>query len=224
MYEYAEDETLLISGIQHFTFCKRQWALAYLEGQWNENVLTAQGHILHERAHEDASELRGGVLTVRGMRVYSLTLGMQGQCDVVEFHQDADGIPLHGREGKWRPTPIEYKRGHIKSNDADRLQVCCQALCLEEMLHCSIAVGEIFYGETRRREQFPLDAKRREHTLTIIARMHEYAKRGYTPKAQLTTSCKACSLYNMCLPQLASRSDAKGYVERTLLATAEEEK
>ena len=149
---YTEDECLQLSGIQHFAFCRRQWALAYIEQQWQENVRTAEGRILHQNAH-DASlkEKRGETIIVRAMPVSSAELGISGECDVVEFQEDEKGITLNQYSKRYRAVPIEYKRGSPKAEDADLLQLTAQAMCLEEMLCCEISVGYIYYGETRRR-------------------------------------------------------------------------
>ena len=153
--EYREEEYLQLSGIQHFVFCRRQWALIHIEQQWAENLRTTEGALLHERAHdEQLRERRGDTIITRSLRVYSLTLGLTGQCDVVEFHRDERGVPLHGYEGTWLPFPVEYKRGRAKQDGCDELQLCAQAMCLEEMLVCEIPSGALFYGETRRR--FPV--------------------------------------------------------------------
>lgn len=144
---YAEDEYLALSGIQHYAFCPRQWALIHLEQQWSENVLTMQGNLMHERAHDEFSrEKRGSMLIVRGLGIHSRNLGLSGKCDVVEFHRSSEGVPLAGEEGLWLPTPVEYKHGKAKRHDADRLQLCAQAMCLEEMLVCEVRTAYLFYG------------------------------------------------------------------------------
>ena len=143
---YAEDEYLALSGIQHYAFCPRQWALIHLEQQWSENVLTMQGNLMHERAHDEFSrEKRGSMLIVRGLGIHSRNLGLSGKCDVVEFHRSSEGVPLAGEEGLWLPTPVEYKHGKAKRHDADRLQLCAQAMCLEEMLGADVPIGFLYY-------------------------------------------------------------------------------
>ena len=147
---YKEEDYLQLSGIQHFAFCRRQWALAYIELQWQENVRTVEGKLLHEVAHDaSVKEKRGSLIVVRAMPVHSRELGISGECDVVEFYKAEDGVPISGREGKYRVIPVEYKRGKPKTDDVDALQVAAQALCLEEMLCCDIPYGYIYYGETR---------------------------------------------------------------------------
>ena len=136
---YQEEDFLQLSGLQHFKFCRRQWALIHIENQWAENFRTTDGAILHENVHNgNFSESRGDRLITRDMRIFSRTLGVSGSCDVLEFHRRGDGIPLQGRESLWQPYPVEYKRGKPKENTADELQLCGQAMCLEEMLCCEI--------------------------------------------------------------------------------------
>lgn len=136
---YAEEDYLQLSGLQHFAFCRRQWALIHVENQWVENLLTVEGELLHTRAHDETQrELRGDVLTLRGLTVFSPSLGLSGKCDVVEFHADPAGISLQGEKGLWLPYPVEYKRGSPKVGNEDALQLCAQAMCLEETLCCSI--------------------------------------------------------------------------------------
>ena len=149
---FREEEFLPLSGLQHFAFCRRQWALIHLEQQWQENLRTIEGQLFHERAH-DASlrERRGDTLVLRSLAVASPTLGLSGQCDVVEFRAAPEGVPLAGEEGRWLPFPVEYKRGRPKPHQADELQLCAQAMCLEEMLCCPVPEGALYYGETRRR-------------------------------------------------------------------------
>lgn len=213
----SEDDFLQLSGIQHFAFCRRQWALIHLEQQWAENLRTVEGDLLHERAHdEDFAEKRGNTLTVRGLRVQSSALGVSGSCDVVEFQADKAGISLAGYEGRWRPYPVEYKRGHSKSTDADRLQLCGQAMCLEEMLCCAVPEGALFYGETRRRERVKLTEELREEVRAMLTEMHAYQKRGCTPKVKTGAFCNACSLKEVCLPRLCRNRSARAYLKDAL--------
>lgn len=142
---YPEEDFLQLSGLQHFKFCRRQWALIYIENQWAENFRTTDGVILHENAHNGGfTESRGDLLVTRDMRIFSRTLGVSGACDVLEFRRGKTGIPLKGREGLWQPYPVEYKRGQPKENTADALQLCGQAMCLEEMLCCEIPRGALW--------------------------------------------------------------------------------
>lgn len=209
-------DTLQLSGLQHFAYCRRQWALIHLEQQWQENERTAQGQIFHSNAHEGAShEKRGDVLILRGLRVFSERLNISGICDVVEFYRDPLGVTLPEYEGTWRPYPVEYKRGRPKENDADRLQLCAQAMCLEDMLLCSIPEGSLYYGETRRREIVTLDAELRDTAGRMLEEMQKYARDGYTPRARRTKGCNACSLKDVCLPGL-DRLNAASYIQQYL--------
>lgn len=211
------DDYLQMSGIQHFSFFRRQWALAYMEQQWAENLRTAEGHLLHERCHDDSiREKRGDLLTIRGMRVVSHALRLSGVCDVVEFRADPGGIPLQGYAGLWVPLPVEYKRGSPKASDADRLQLCAQAMALEEMLVCTVPQGALFYGETRRREWVDLTPELRQKTRQMAGEMNDYFSRGHTPRVRPGRHCSACSLKELCLPALCRRADAAGYIRAHL--------
>lgn len=211
------DSYLSLSGIQHFAFCRRQWGLIYLEQQWSENLRTAQGQLMHKRCHDDSlHEKRGDRLIVRGMRVVSHRLRMSGICDVVEFRSDPDGIPLQGQNGLWMPMPVEYKHGSPKTHDADRLQLCAQAMALEEMLVCTIPCGALFYAEPHRRELVDLTPELRQKTLDMALEMNAYFTRGHTPKAKPSRHCSACSLKELCLPALVRRPDPAAYIQTHL--------
>lgn len=214
---YNEENYLQLSGLQHFSFCRRQWALIHIEQQWTENLQTADGRILHEKAHDaSAREKRGDLIVTRDMRVHSPTLRISGSCDVVEFQRGETGIPLPGQEGLWQPYPVEYKRGVPKLNEADRLQLCAQAMCLEEMLCCDIPEGAVFYGEIRRREAVNLDSGLREQVKNLLAQMHDIYSRGCTPKTRPTKACNACSLKEQCLPNLMKKRSAVEYLRKSM--------
>ncbi len=210
---YAEDDYLPLSGIQHFSFCRRQWALIHIESQWAENLRTAEGHLMHDRAHDvSLSERRGNTIILRGVSISSPTLGISGKCDVLEYHSSPDGISLPNTEGKWLPYPIEYKRGSPKVNPADKLQLCAQALCLEEMLCCDIPQGALFYGETRHRERVEFTDELRQAVRDALTEMHELYRRGHTPKVKPSKSCNACSLKELCLPKLQQVRNVASYL------------
>ena len=216
--EYREEEYLMLSGIQHFSFCRRQWALIHLEQQWEENLRTVEGNLFHKKAHDGySSEKRGDVIVSRGMPVFSRTMGVSGVCDIVEFHRDDKrGIPLYGREGKYLVYPVEYKKGQPKEEEEDILQMAAQAMCLEEMLGCNISKGYLFYGEIRRRMEVPLEEGIRQSVRDSFLEMHQYFQRNYTPKVRRTKACNACSLKNLCLPQLMKQKSARDYVDRQI--------
>lgn len=212
---YNEDRYLMLSGLQHFRFCRRQWALIHIENQWAENERTVDGDIVHERAHDPSfSESRGDVFTVRGVNVFSATLGVSGQCDVLEYRRAADGIPLAGKEGTWQPLPVEYKRGAPREDTADALQLCGQAMCLEEMLCCDIPRGAIWYNEIRRRVPVEFTDELRGEVRLLLAEMHDLYEKRYTPRATPTKSCNACSLKELCLPRLARAGSVSDYIRK----------
>lgn len=211
---YFEDELLPLSGLQHFSFCRRQWALIHLEGQWAENLRTTEGLLFHERAHDSRQrERRGDTLILRDLSVFSHTLGLSGKCDVVEFHADPEGIPLQGESGLWKPFPVEYKRGAPKEHNADQLQLCAQAICLEEMLCCTITEGALFYGETRRREPVLFGDQLRTHVSELCTQMHQLFRRGMTPPPTKARNCGACSLKELCLPKLRRAPSPSQYIK-----------
>ena len=214
---YPEENLLQLSGLQHFAFCRRQWALIHIEQQWQENLRTVEGELLHRRAHDDQQrERRGNILILRGLPVVSRTLGISGKCDVVEFHADPAGVPLQGEEGLWRPYPVEYKRGSPKAHDADLLQLCAQAMCMEEMLCCTVPEGSLFYGETRRRTDVFFSDELRNQVTTLLAEMQQLFRRGHTPKVRPSKSCNACSLKELCLPALLGRRSALTYLRSAM--------
>ncbi|MBO4873120.1 MAG: CRISPR-associated protein Cas4 [Lachnospiraceae bacterium] len=214
---YNEDDYLQLSGIQHFLFCRRQWALIHIENQWKENFLTTEGNILHEKAHNEGStESRGSTLIMRGLRVSSSSLGISGQCDVVEFHRDEKGIQLSDHEGTWSVYPIEYKHGSPKPERYDEAQLCAEAMCLEEMLRTEISCGALFYGEVRRRTEVVFSKSLRESVAAAVKEMHEYYSRGYTPKSKTGSWCKSCSLKEVCIPTLMRRRSVEEYVKGAL--------
>lgn len=210
---FPEEDWLALSGLQHFAFCRRQWALIHIENQWAENVRTVDGKLMHENAHDQRfQESRGDVLTVRGLAVHSSQLGLSGQCDIVEFHRDPDGITLPNRVGSWRPYPVEYKRGKPKDGQEDVLQLCAQALCLEEMLCCTIPEGALYYGETRHRLTVQFSPELRDQVQRISAQMHDLFQRRHTPKAKPSKGCNACSLKELCLPKLLRAKQVSDYL------------
>lgn len=213
--EFKEDDFLQLSGIQHYVFCKRQWALIHIENQWAENERTVDGQFFHKRAHDGFNvEKRGDIIVSRGLYIHSRSLGFSGQCDIVEFHKDDNGVTMHGYDGKWIPYPIEYKRGKKKFTIEDISQVCAQAICLEEMYCCEIKEGAIFYGENRRRQVIEFDDNIRNEVKKIAKEMHDVFSRGYTPKVKYTKKCDMCSLKENCLPELNNKESVESYMKR----------
>lgn len=214
---YDDDELLPLSGLQHYSFCPRQWALIHVAREWSENILTIQGGIVHKRAH-DASlrERRGNTIELRSVNVCSRRLGLVGQCDVVEFLQAESGVALAGEEGYWEVFPIEYKRGRNKAIDADRLQLCAQAMALEEMLCCDIGEAYLYYHETRSRERVVLDDALRGEALRCAQEMHCLFSRRHVPKVKPRSSCRSCSIKDVCLPSAAKRETVDSYYRRRI--------
>lgn len=218
---YNEDDFLMLSGIQHFIFCRRQWALIHIEQQWAENLRTVDGQLFHSTAHDaNKIEKRGDLLIVRGLRVKSATLGISGNCDVVEFHKSSDGIQLFAYDGLWEPYPVECKKGLPKTDLADELQLCAEAMCLEEMLLCEIPRDSLFYGENRRRTSVEFTQELREQVKATLTEMHDLMNRGYTPKVKPRKGCNACSLKEICLPQLSRKKSVQSYIDESLALDA----
>jgi CRISPR-associated exonuclease Cas4 len=230
---FTEDDLLPLSALQHLMFCERQCALIHLEQVWADNRLTVEGSHLHRKVDEAPGESRGDVRIARGVPLRSLRLGLIGKADVVELHRirgaadgkdrgadDAAGaLPgwFRDRRGRWRPMPVEYKRGRPKRHRADEVQLCAQALCLEEMLELEIPAGALLYGETRHRLEVPFDAALRAETERASLRLHELIRGGITPKARREPKCESCSLLYLCLPEsMSAGRSATRYLERSL--------
>jgi CRISPR-associated exonuclease Cas4 len=210
---YQEEDYLMLSGLQHFAYCRRQWALIHVEQQWNENERTIDGQLFHKRAHDaGATEKRGDTIITRGLHIKSAALGISGICDVVEFHKSDDGITLFSFDDKWLPYPVEYKKGEPKEHNADELQLCAQAMCLEEMLLCSIPEGSLFYGATRRRTPVRFTEELRAQVTSMVREMHELWEKGYTPKVKPQKGCNACSLKEICIPKLEKTKKVSSYI------------
>ena len=219
---FTEDDLLPLSGLQHLLFCERQWALIHIEQQWEENRLTQEGRVLHERVHESGTEARPGTVVARGLRARSLRLGLAGETDVVEFQRaeagGAGAIELEGRKGWWTPFPVEYKRGRPKADAWDEVQLCAQALCLEETFGVTIPAGALFYGTNRRRTPVAFDAALREQTEGLARRMHELYAAGTTPQAVYAKKCERCSLIERCMPKMSTRRrDVARYMATALV-------
>lgn len=226
---HPEENLLPISALQHLLFCERQCALIHVERLWAENRFTAEGNRLHEKAHTGKPETRDGVRITRGLPLHSFSLGLVGQSDVVEWEPPepqrvtgrtmADVLRQATDEERraWRVTPVEYKRGKPKTNDCDRVQLCAQAICLEEMLGITIPQGELYYGEKRRRVSVEFNDELRNTTARAAARLQEIVVGNITPPAVRDKKCDSCSLFHLCLPDATSQStSARQYLERML--------
>jgi CRISPR-associated exonuclease Cas4 len=217
---YAEDDLLPLSALEHLVFCERQCALIHIEQLWDESAATVEGHHLHDSAHDVGTDSRGDVRIARGLMLRSLRLGLSGKTDVVEFHLvpvgEAGGAKLGGVDGLWRPFPVEYKRGRRRQERSYEVQVCAQALCLEEMLGVTVSEGALFYGKTARRQAVVFDEGLRKETEKAAERLHELFRRRVTPKpVYVMNKCRQCSLVDVCLPKQAGSSrSVSAYLKR----------
>ena len=205
-YFYTEDDLIQLSALQHLVFCERQCALIHIEQLWSENLFTAEGRIMHDKVDTANRESRGNIRIEYGVPMRSLRLGLIGKADVVEFHRKDDGA--------WIPFPVEYKRGKPKIDDCDKVQLCAQAICLEEMLNIEIREGALFYGQTRRREDVKFDSPLRKETEEAAKKVHELIESGITPKAEYSKKCERCSLVDLCLPKVSSK--ASNYLAKAM--------
>jgi len=212
---FAEEDFVLISALQHWIFCPRQCALIHIEQQWEENLFTTEGRGIHEKVHETGTEVRDGVRIVRGLRLRSFKLGLVGQSDIVEFHEASDGAEVPGLEGRFRPYPVEYKRGKPKIDLSDETQLCAQALCLEEMLSTYVTKGALFYGRPRRRKEVEFTDALKQITHEESYRLHEFISKKVTPKAKYSKKCKSCSLIDLCIPKITGiRKNVNQYLSQ----------
>ncbi len=200
----------MLSALQHFMYCPRQCALIHIEQVWSENVFTAEGRIMHEKVDTANRESRGNIRIEYGVPMRSLRLGLIGKADVVEFHKQGD---------RWMPFPVEYKRGKPKMDDCDRVQLCAQAICLEEMLNAEIKEAALFYGQTHRREDIIIDDVLRNKTEETARKSHELIESGLTCKAEYSAKCKQCSLLELCMPKTCGKvKTASKYLQAVMEA------
>ncbi len=211
---YDEDDYLMLSGIQHFCFCRRQWALISLEQVWADDARTASGNLFHERVDKVSGEVRGDLVIRRAVRVSSSVLGLSGRCDVVEFIADPDGYAVSGLDGSFRIRPVEYKVGHRKVRDCDRMQLCAEAMALEESLGVTVDEGCLFYGAERRREIVPIDSDLRRMTEAVATEMHGLYRDCVLPEPIRTSGCARCSLQDYCIPDVDPHRDVGAYLSR----------
>ena len=206
MTMFTEDDFIQLSALQHYVFCPRQCALIHVEDVWHENVFTVRGDILHEKVDTDTYETRGTLKTVRGLRIHSTRLGIVGRADVVEFRKstNADGSP--------DVMPVEFKAGQPKDDLSDKVQLCAQALCLEEMMNTQVKRGAFFYGKIRRRVQVEIDDGLRKQTEEIIAAVHEIVSQKKVPAARYEKKCRNCSLADICMPKAMNEKKLKEYM------------
>lgn len=215
---YAEDDFLMLSGIQHFQFCKRQWALIHIEQQWLENKATAHGQILHKKADDPfVKEKRNDIMISRAMQVSSKILGLYGVLDVVEFHRSDEGTVLKGKTGCWMPTIVEYKRGKPKKDLRDIVQLVAQVICLEELLECTIRQSCLYYHGVNKKVTIDITVPLREKVIAIAEQMHCLYQERKIPKAEYFKNCQLCSLVDICLPRISKKGrSVKNYVTQAI--------
>lgn len=202
---FSEDDWVVISALNQFVYCPRRCVLIYRDQIWTENVFTAEGRLLHEKADSGKVEVRSDVKTATGVLLRSMEYGLTGKADVVEFHHQGN---------IWIPYPVEYKRGRPKKHNADTVQLCAQALCLEEMLGLAVPEGSLFYGQTRRRQVVPMDSSLRAITVETITKVRDLLSRKTLPPPVNDKRCKDCSLAETCMPEVsASQNRASRYLE-----------
>lgn len=203
---FSPDDYLMLSGIQHFYFCKRQRALIHIEQAWSDNSFTAEGNKLHEITDNPyLKEKRRDIIISRAIPVNSKELGLSGILDTVEFIRDSDGINLANRKGKWRPNIVEYKSGKSKKDNRDVVQLVAQVMCLEEKYNIKIENADLFYFSTKNRESIDITDRRKDEVRDLAAQMHIMYESKLTPDAEYFKNCTMCSLYDLCMPRLTKK-------------------
>lgn len=207
---YTEENFIMISALQHYVYCPRQCGLIHVEDAWHENLFTTRGNIFHEKSDTDTFETRSALRTVRGLRIHSYTYGLTGRCDVIEFY--ADTSPDNNKNVE-KIYPVEYKSGKPKDDISDKVQLCAQALCLEEMMQTAIEEGAFFYGKTRRREKVKIDRELRDQTIKIIQSVRDIITSKQIPKAEYSQRCRNCSLNDICQPKAMNKRKLQNYIK-----------
>ncbi|MDR3355186.1 MAG: CRISPR-associated protein Cas4 [Synergistaceae bacterium] len=213
---FSDDDLLSISGLQHLMFCERQWSLIHMEQEWSDNVLTVEGRQIHEYVHEPGSGSRSGVVMLRSLSLRSSELGLYGVADMVEFHRCDDGAEIVGHSGRWMPYPVEYKRGGKRCGRPDEVQVCAQALCLEEMFGLHIAFGAVYYDKPRRRVDVEISEALRKELKALCARARQLYDFADRPTPNIGKHCKNCSLVGECMPDVIAKDRSAAYMSGIL--------
>lgn len=206
---YSEDEMLMLSGIQHFRFCPRQWALIHIEQQWKDNRLTVEGQILHYHADDPYYRQKcGDILMMRAVRIASRELGLYGIADIIELYPSVsshDTIRHPKYKGCWKPCIVEYKHGKPKRNEIDEIQLTAQTICLEEMYDIHISSGMFYYGELCQRIEVDITDLLRSEVRRVAKEMHSLFNKGFIPSAEYKKCCGKCSLKDICMPEMTAR-------------------
>lgn len=217
---YNEEDMLMLSGIQHYMFCPRQWGLIHIAQEWDENRLTIEGSLLHQNVDNPFyRQKNGGVITLRSVHIASYKLGLYGIADAIELipaSTQNNAITNQCYPGFWYPCPVEYKRGHQKTDKRDIVQLAAQVMSIEEMYNIEIKQGALFYWEVRRREIIDIDDELRQLTTECAKKMHDAWSKHYIPKGYYSSSCKNCSLVDICMPKLEGCSSVSEYLNLNL--------
>lgn len=204
---YTEDDFIMLSALQHFAFCPRQCALIHQDHEWTDSYLTKKGDLFHQRVDSYRTEKRKDIVTEFSLPIHSFELGLSGKTDIVEFYYSGNKII--------KIIPIEYKLGKIKKDSIDEVQLCAQALCLEEMTAITIPLGYFYYGRERRRTEILLSPELRKETKKISAEIHALLQSEILPQPKKGPHCRACSLREVCRPDLFGRKTSVGnYIDR----------
>lgn len=217
---YSDDDMLMLSGIQHYMFCPRQWALIHLEQQWADNRLTTEGELLHSNVDNPSYRHRNGdIITLRSLQVSSKELGLYGVTDAVELlsaEDDSVSVRIPAYDGAWTLYPVEYKHGKPKVELCDKVQLAAQVVCLEEMYGIHISEAALFYWEVRRREVVSIDEDLRNITFRLATEMHKLYALRQLPSAVKAAHCRNCSLADVCMPNLSKCNSVKNYLKNNL--------
>lgn len=217
---YCDDDMLMLSGIQHYRFCPRQWALIHLEQKWDDNRLTVEGHILHTHVDDPFYRQKmGDYVMLRSVNLASYELGLYGVSDAIELRPSEDGNnSIHHPKypGHWTPVPIEYKHGKPKPNEIDEVQLAAQVMCLEEMYSIHLCQGEFFYWETRHRLAVEITPDLRQIVRNCAEAMHSIMRSKRIPKMAVGKHCVSCSLKNICMPETSKCNSVRTYLENCL--------
>lgn len=217
---YSDDDMLMLSGIQHFRFCPRQWALIHIDQQWEDNVLTMEGHIQHKRVDDPFYRQKcGDCISLRSVSIASHELGLYGISDVIELHpteNESNSIKHPKYPGLWLPYPVEYKHGRPKRDEIDEVQLAAQAMCIEEQYGINIPLGAFFYAEIRQRLEIEINESLRNAVKECARKMHEVLSSGLIPPVKQGKHCKKCSLMDICLPQMSECTKVSYYLNKYL--------
>lgn len=212
-----ETEYLQLAGIQHFIYCRRQWGLIHLEQQWSENYFTADGKVKHDKVDcGPIDEKIGRKRVLRSLHIVSHQLRIQGKCDVVELIENPEGDYFSKYDANYHVQPVEYKRGKEKEDESDIMQLAAQSICLEEMMGVKITQGYVYYFETRHRLLVPITEEVKMRVKEIVLEMNRYYQQAYVPRVRKTSKCKACSLHDICMPEIGVSRSAIDYIREVI--------